>query len=100
MASTQVTLVGGTVSRLTLGAPAGRVVVTQISGTPAVIYVTADGTDPVIPSSGVEVTGSQKALPALLAAQTVISPPLFGDHMAIPSIRLLSVGTPTVLVSW
>ena len=100
MASVQVTLVANTVSRITLDAPTGRVVVTQSAGTAAEIYATADGNDPVVPTNAVEVADQQRVIPAILGFQLVLVPPLFGDHMAIPSIRLLSVGTPTVTVEW
>src|ERR1700727_1473462 len=100
MASTQVTLAGGTVSIIPLDAPTTRIVVTIESGTAAEVYATADGSLPVIPTSGVEVTGQQKAISAATGFQRVLTPPLFGDHMAIPTVRLLSAGTPTVTVEW
>lgn len=100
MASTEVTLSGGTVALVPLDAPTGKIVITQLSGTPAVIYATADGSLPVVPNSGTEVPGQQKVIPAVLGASQVLVPPLFGDHAAIPTIRLLSAGTPAVLVSW
>ena len=107
MSSTQVTLIGGTVALVSLDVPAARIVVTQVSGTPAEIYGTADGSLPVIPSSGVEVAGSQRTIPAVLGAQLVIVPPLATapglagpTGRIIPTVRLLSNGTPTVLVEW
>jgi hypothetical protein len=100
MASEQVTLAAGSISRLTLDAPTGRIVVTQSSGTAAEIFVTADGNDPVTPSGSTEVPDQQRPIPAVLGAQVVLQPPLFGDHMAIPSVRFLSAGTPTVTVEW
>lgn len=72
----------------------------MLSGTAAVVYATADGNNPVVPSDGVEVTGTQQALPAVLGASLPLNAPLFGDHMTNPSVRLISAGTPTVLVQW
>jgi hypothetical protein len=66
---------------------------------PAETYVTADGNVPVIPGSA-EVADTQIAVSAVVGDQKVTQPPLFGDHMQIPTVRLISSGTPTVLVAW
>lgn len=99
MASEQVTLVANKAAYVPLDAPTTRVVATMLSG-PATVYATADGNDPVVPSSGVEVPGSQIVLAGVLGQQIVLSPPLFGDHMAIPTIKLISAGTPVVSLGW
>jgi hypothetical protein len=100
MPSTQVTLVGGVAAVVPLDAPAGRVVVTLEAGTAAEVYVSVDGTLPVIPGNNVEVPGGQIMLASAFNSQAILAPPLFGDHMAIPTIRLLSAGTPVVSVAW
>jgi hypothetical protein len=96
----QKTLVANTVAVLPIDTPVGRVSLTAISGTPAVVYATTDGSAPVVPSDGVEVVGTQQALSAVLGAQLPLNVPLFGDHMAAPTVRLISAGTPVVLVQW
>lgn len=100
MASVQVALSGGTTSVETLNAPASRVLVKQVAGTPAEVYATADGSAPVIPTSGVTIPSGQQALAAVLGDVIVLEPPKFGDHMVIPTIRLLSAGSPTVVLEW
>lgn len=102
MASAQFTLVANTMSVLVLDAPAGRIVVTQAAGTPAEVYATTDGISPIVPTPGSEVSNvtTQRTLAALLGAQVVLQPHLYGDHMVVPTVLLLSAGTPTVLVEW
>ena len=100
MASEQVVLVANAVTLFPLDAPTGRVVISIPSGTAAEVYCTADGSLPLIPGSGAENPSGQQMLSSVLGGQIVMQPPLFGDHMAIPIIRMLSAGTPTVLVEW
>jgi hypothetical protein len=100
MPSQQVTLVAATIATVQLDAPTGRVIITQEAGTAAEVYITSDGTNPGIPTSGVTVPGSQQTLSAALGSVAACQPPQFGDHMAVGQIRLLSAGTPTVLVQW
>lgn len=82
-----------------IDAPAGRIVVTMWSS-PAPVFGTADGSLPVVPSNVTEVPGSQRALAAVIGQQMVLDSPQYGDHMANATVRLVSSGTPTVLVSW
>jgi hypothetical protein len=100
MPTEQLTLVGGVVSLFPLDAPTGRVIVSIVSGTAAEVYATADGSLPIIPGTGAENSGNMQMISSVLGGQVVLQPPLFGDHMAIATIRLLSAGTPTVLVEW
>lgn len=100
MPSIQVTLVANTVSLVPLDAPTTRIVITQEAGTAAEIYGTADGSLPVVPTNGVEITNEQFTVPAFEPLQTVVAPPLSGGFMTIPTLRLISAGTPTVLVQW
>jgi hypothetical protein len=97
VASLQVTL-SSSPSVVPLDAPTGRIVVTMISS-PAEAYVTADGSLPAIPSS-TEEPGTGQVLAGVTGAQIVLQPPLFGTHMAIPTLRLVSSGTPTVAIEW
>jgi hypothetical protein len=99
MASITTTLVANTPAVIPLDAPTGRIVITQIGGTAAVVYATVDGSFPTIPGAG-EIPTTQRSLPAVAGGQVVLQPPLFGDHMVIPTVRLQSAGTPTVLVEW
>lgn len=100
MASTQVVLVANTVVVVPLDAPTGRVVISIASGTAAEVYATSDGSLPVVPVPGTEVSDTQQMLSSVLGGQIIMQPPLFGDHMAVGAIRLVSTGTPTVSVEW
>jgi hypothetical protein len=100
MALTQVLLVAGSVQVVPLDAPATSVVLTIASGVAGEVYATADGSLPVIPLNDVEVPDGQIAMPAVIGAQAVLRPPLFGDHMAIPTIRLLSSVAAVVSITW
>jgi hypothetical protein len=105
VASIQVTLTANTVLNIPLDVPTGRIVVTQAAGTAAEVYATVYSDDqalPVFPTQGVELSSiaQQRTLSALLGSQIVLQPRLYGDHMVVPSISLLSSGTPTVLVEW
>lgn len=100
MPSVQVTLALGAITPIPIDAPTGRVVVTQMAGTPAEVYITADTSTPIVPIGGVEVAGNQSTLFALIGAQVTVQPPLTAGHMSKPTIQLLSAGTPTVLVQW
>ena len=95
-----VTLVANTVVQVPLEAPTGRVVVTIVDGTPAPVFVTADGTDPIVPASGVVVGPAQSVIPAVVGEAIVVQPPFPGDGMVLGTISLLSTGTPTVSVEW
>ena len=99
MASIQQNLTAGVVSVVPLDAPTGRIVVTYQAGTTEA-YVSVDGSLPVVPTPGVEVPTQQNALPAVVGAQTVLKPPLFGTHMVIPTVRMVSSGSPTISVEW
>lgn len=109
MPSTEVTLIANTVATVPLDAPTGRIVVTMVSGTASEVWATADGSNPVAPSSGVKVSDAQIALPAVLGVRDVLMPPLTPlsappavgpPGRTIPSVRLLSAGTPVVRVAW
>ncbi len=100
MASEQVTLAASTVTLFPLDAPTGRVVISIVSGTAAEVYATADGSLPVIPGSSAEVSDNQQMISSVLGGQIVMQPPLFGDHMAIGTIRMISAGTPVVAIEW
>jgi hypothetical protein len=97
-------LVANTVTNVPLDAPTGRIVVTQAAGTAAEVYATVltdDGITAVIPSSTeLPSVVNQRTLSSLLGAQAVLQPRLYGDHMVVPTISLISAGTPTVLVEW
>lgn len=95
----QKTLSASTVAVIPLDAPTGRVTVTILSA-PATTFATADGSTPVIPTDGVEVSSAQRAIAGATGQQEVLVPPMFGDHMAIPTVRLLSAGTPVMSVEW
>jgi len=98
MASVQVTLEASTALSVPLGAQSGRVVVTQV-GSPAEVYITTDGSTPVV-STDVDNPTTQTMLVGELGAQTVVQPPFPGGHMANTVIGLLSAGTPVVQLEW
>lgn len=98
MALTQLTLAANAVTPITIDAPTGRIVVTFI--TAGTIYYTLDTSTPVIPSNDVEIVGTQQVLAGLAGQQCVIQPRLFGDHMAIPTLLVLSAATPAVAFEW
>jgi hypothetical protein len=100
MPTEQVTLSPGAITPIVLDRPAGRIVITMESGTPAEVYGTADTSTPVIPGNEVEVPGTQFMVSAFISDRIVIQPPLYGDHMVIPTVNLLSAGSPTVSVQW
>jgi hypothetical protein len=101
MPYTQVTLVANTVATVTLDAPTGRIVLTQESGTPATVYGTTDGTLPSFPTNDAEIPDQyQFMLSAFVSDRVVVAPHLYGDHMVIPTVQLLSAGTPTISVQW
>jgi hypothetical protein len=91
---------------LQLSVPATRVVITMEANA-AETYVTCDGTLPVVPSAGVEVTGSQRCLAGVVGVQLVLQPPFVappgaaGPPGMVPAIiQAISGGTPTILVEW
>ena len=100
MPSTQVTLAAGIMALVPLDAPTGRVVVTLEAGTPAEIYVSIDGSTPIVPGNNVEVPSGQVMLASAFNSQAVLQPPFFGDHMALATVRILSTGAPVVSVEW
>jgi hypothetical protein len=97
MSSVQATL-SATPSVIALDAPTSRVVVTMISSA-AEAYFTVDGSNPMAPTTTTD-PGTKKVLAGVVGAQIVLSPPLFGDHMAIPTLRAASSGAPTVQIEW
>lgn len=99
MPSTQVTLTGSTPVTVQLSAPTGSVNVT-ITAAAAEVVVTADGSYPTLPSNGVTNNTNAIVIPGVLGQSGIIQPPLFGNHMQIPSLNLASTGTPTVLIQW
>lgn len=109
MPSVQAVLNGaGQPFRFTLDQLATRVTVTM-QGSPAESYWTADGTDPVTPTTGVEVAGTQRVLAGVTGQQIVLTPPAYvapasggvsPSGQAFASIRGLSGGTPTVTIEW
>lgn len=99
MGSEQPTLAANVVTSVTLDGPAGRIVLTMISGA-AEVVATADGSTPVLESGTPEAGEAVQALPPVVGAQIVLEPPLAGDHMNIPVVKLLSAGTPVVLIEW
>lgn len=107
MPTIPVTLSAAVVSVVPLDSATGRIVVSQESGTPASVAITTDGSLPVLSSSGVEVLGVQAVLSGVAGASAVVQPPLQiapgtagPAGRAIPTIRLLSAGTPTVRITW
>jgi hypothetical protein len=96
----QVTLVANTVATVNLNEPTERITVRLVGGTAAEVYCTADGSLPVIPTSGVEISDGQQALAAVLGDEITLEPPLVGGHEVIPVVNLLSAGTPIVEVLW
>ena len=102
MAQVRVTLTGSTVTSVPLDAPTTRVTVSI--ATPDAsnheVYATCNGETPVIPTLGVEVADTQKMVPGGLGMGSTLYPRLYGDHMVIPTVQLISNGTPTVVVSW
>jgi hypothetical protein len=100
MPSVRVTLTGPTEVIVPISAPTGRVSVT-IEANAAEVWATADGTYPTQPGvSSSTAPANQVTIAGVLGAQGVLQPPLYGDHMAVPSIRLASAGNPIVLVEW
>ena len=99
MPSTTLALNGATPVLFALPSVAGRVVVTMLSA-PATAYITADGSYPLIPSVGVVNPGGLFTLAGWIGAQASIPCPLFGDHMAIPTLRFASDGSPVVHLDW
>lgn len=98
MASVQATLTGATPVTVNLPAPTGRIVVTIVGGA-AEVYVTADGSYPSTPSATNNLS-DLRVIPGVLGAQVVMQPPLFGDHMVLPTLNFASAGTPTVQIEW
>jgi hypothetical protein len=100
MASVQETLTGNpnNFTEVDIPNPTGRIVITMMSA-PAEVWVTSDGTVPVAPS-GTQNTGTQRTLSGAVGEQIVVSPAIPGGHMALPIIRLASVGSPVVELEW
>jgi hypothetical protein len=99
MPSTQAVL-SATPTLVSLPAPTSRVVVSILANA-ATVVVTADGSYPSLPSAGVTNTQGAVVISGVAGElMGVVQPPLFGDHMAAPTLRLASTGTPTVLISW
>jgi hypothetical protein len=98
VASVDVTLAASTPLLVPLDAPATRVTLTMMAGA-AETVATADGSNPTLPTS-TENSTPARVLPPVVGAQIVVCPPMPGGHMAIPTIRLQSAGTPTIHVEW
>lgn len=99
MGSAQPTLTTNTVLTVLGDAPAQRITLTMISGA-AEVYASADGSYPTPEAASDETNTAVQVLAPLVGAQTVLEPPLAGDHMTLPTVKLLSAGTPVVLVEW
>lgn len=95
MASVQLVLTGATPVLFTPPGPVGRVLVTILSA-PATVYITADGSYPILPTAGVENPTGLVTLAGVIGQQIQVPCPLFGDHMATPTLRLASAGSPVV----
>lgn len=107
MPSVKVTLVADAVTSVALGGPAGKITFTMTQdaaqatpAAPADTYVTVDGTDPVVPTIGTIVSGTQQLLPGVAARYIVIYPPILGGQPIDEVVKLISGGTPTVEIEW
>jgi hypothetical protein len=98
MASTQLTLTGGTPVTFFLPAPSAEVVVTIVAN-PAETWATADGSYPTNPALGQNL-GNMQIIAGVLGQQLVIQPPEPSGHMQNAEINLASIGTPTVTIEW
>lgn len=99
MALKQVTLSASTNLLVPLDSPTGRILV-RMQSSVAETYCTVDGSTPVIPTAGVEVPFMQRALAGVAGDYVILHPVLYGDHMQIPTVQLISAGTPVVSVEW
>lgn len=109
MGTFQVVLAPDTPSAVTIPGPCSRFSVTQLSSPPvAAVYVTADGTNPVIPNQGSITAGTQNCLPAVTGASISVRGPqpgsqtVPGHHLGstFPQVQLVSAGPAIVEVEW
>jgi hypothetical protein len=83
-----------------LSAPTGRIIITIVAN-PATVVATADGSAPTVPvGTTTNNTAGAVIIPGVLGQQGILQPPLFGDHMQVPTVNLASTGTPTVIIAW
>jgi hypothetical protein len=99
MASVTQTLNGTTPLTFAIPGAVGRVKITMLSAGPEA-WVTSDGTAPINPSSTTDTDISQRYLPAVAGSQIIITPTLYGDHFAAPTLNLASTGSPVLLIEW
>lgn len=97
MGSTQLTL-NGISQSFPIPAPAGRALVTILSA-PATVVATGDGSYPTLPS-GATNNSAAVIIAGVIGESGIIQFPLFGSHMANPTINLASTGNPVVLIEW
>jgi hypothetical protein len=101
MALVEQALFAGVIATVQLDAPTGQILVTQTyAGTAAEIYVTVDGSKPVLPDGAAEVPTGQRVIAAVIGARISIRPPEQGYPRNYARVNLLSSGTPTVSVEW
>lgn len=106
MASYQATLNGGTPVLVPLDAPAQKVTVQQVGGTPAEVWITADGSYPTQPSASTN-DNTMVVLAGVSGAVAVVNPPLGTapgkagpSGSTLPTLRMASIGTPVVQITW
>jgi hypothetical protein len=102
MPSVQQTLVPNQFFRYTITDAICRGVTVYQVANVAECWATANGQDPVVPSGGVEVTDGQTTLSGVLglAGARVLHPPYPAGQPVQPNIRILSQGSPTIVIEW
>lgn len=108
MPSVQATCTGATPVLVAFDAPVTRAVCT-IVGAPAEVYVTGDGTVPVVPADGAVNSSNQQVIAGVLGESVTVwlpratAPPANAvgpAGMPLTALRLASVGDAVVQVEW
>jgi hypothetical protein len=99
MPSTQLTLAGATLVLFTLDRATTRVDITQLS-TPGSVFVTTDGSTPVVPANGVLNPVNQVNLGGVVGAPVTVTVPQPGDHMVVPTLRFVGSANSVISLSW
>lgn len=78
--------------------PATRIVLTMV-GSVADASITTDGSAPVaLTSTAAE--NRQSVLQGVAGSQTLVGVSQPGGHLALPSLRISSAGSPTIRIEW
>jgi hypothetical protein len=113
MGSYEATMIANQILVFTIPAPCYRFQVTKLDSGTSAVFITGDGSLPVVPVAETVNTGTQVVLAGAIGEQVSVRPWLPGSALGgppaggtspsgttYPEVLLISSGTPTILVEW